>query len=121
MRSIAAALFLFVSLLAQGAGSGALFAVDGEVFTRKFVGAPPNQDQLIEYVREAESFDSWTRLIGLRYQRLPGVGNEPKQAAAVLAQVVKSKDPQSQSRVIVNEQTNEALIDFLMRSPDGEF
>jgi hypothetical protein len=121
MRKFAFALLLLVSVVTQGAVSEALFTVDDEAFTKKFVGAPPNGDKLIEFVRETESFESWTKLVGLRYQHLPGVGNDPKQVAAGMAQLVKARDPQSRSRTIANEKTNEALIDFLVRAPDGQF
>jgi hypothetical protein len=121
MREFALALLFVFSAAAHGESSDSLFAVDGEEFTKKSIGAPPNGDKLIECVRENESFETWTKLIGLRYQRLPGVDNDPKRVATMMAQVVKSRDPSSRSRVIANDKTNEALIDFLTRSPDGAF
>jgi hypothetical protein len=121
MRKFALALLLLVSAVTQSAAAGTPFAVDGEVFTKKSVAAPPSGEKLIEYVREIESFESWTKLIGLRYQHVPGVQNDPKQVAAGLAQLVKSRDPTSQSRIIANEKTNEVLIDFLTRDPGGQF
>ena len=117
MHKFALVLLLLASAVTQGAASDTPFTIDGEDFTKKYVGAPPNGDKLVEYVREEESFEVWTKLIGLRYQHVPGVQNDPRQVAAGMAQLVKSRDPTSRSRIIANDKSNEALIDFLTRDP----
>lgn len=95
--------------------------LDGEPFTKTFVGTPPNGDKLLEFVREHESFEEWTKLIGYRYQQLPGIENDPRKMAAGIARAVKAANPQAQSRIAVNERTGEALVDFLTWPPDGRF
>jgi hypothetical protein len=96
-------------------------SVDGEAFTTKFVGKPPNGDKLLEFVRDSESFDKWTKLVGYRYQQLPGLGNDPIKYAAFMGQVVKQANPQANFQVLKSEQTNEAIIDFLTWPMDQKF
>ena len=93
---------------------------DGEEFTKKFIGKPRNADKLTEYVRATESFENWTKLIGFRYQQLPGIQNDPKKAANGMGQVLKARNPNTPVRVIENDPVSEALIDFVMLNPDGE-
>ncbi len=85
---------------------------DGEEFTKKFIGKPRNADKLTEYVRATESFENWTKLIGFRYQQLPGIQNDPKKAAIAMGQVLKAKNPNTPVRVIENDPVSEALIDL---------
>ncbi len=95
--------------------------IDGETFSRKFVGGPPNGEKLIEFVRESESFDKWTRLVGYRYQHFGSVDNDPLKVAQGVAQVVKSSHPEARTSIIANPKSNEALLDFLILSPDKMF
>jgi hypothetical protein len=95
--------------------------LDGEKFTKKMIATPPNGEKLIEFVRESESFENWTRLVGYRYQKIPGAGNNPITVATGLAQSVKARRPGAQSSVIINKKSNEAIVDFLIRSADGAF
>jgi hypothetical protein len=120
MRCIAQVILLLLFTI-HGAIAQEVITLDGEPFTKKFVGSPPNGDKLLEFVRKSESFEKWTKLIGYRYQQLPKIGNDPRKSAAAMAQIVKAANPQAQSRVIVNEKTNEALIDFLTWPPDGKY
>jgi hypothetical protein len=121
MLLIARRFLLLLAFLTLPAMAQEPVIIDGEAFTRKFVGNPPNGDKLLEFVREGESFGKWTRLVAYRYQKLPAADNDPKRVASLTAQSVKARHPESGSRVIVNEKTGEALVDFLIRSPDGEF
>lgn len=120
MKRIATLIFcLFIALpvaLAQEA-----FTIDGEPFTRKFVGNAPNGDKLIEFVRQQESFEQWTKLIGLRFQQLPKINNDPVTMALAMAQVVKARDSRAQSVVRSNKEKTEAIIDFLTGPPKGDF
>lgn len=94
---------------------------DNEQFTKKFVGKPPNGDMLQEFIREDETFDNWTKLVGFRYQQLPGLGNDPKKAALSMDRILKVSNPKTHSMIIVNEQTSEAIIDFLTWPKDGAY
>ncbi|WP_293780586.1 hypothetical protein [uncultured Oxalicibacterium sp.] len=96
-------------------------SVDGEIFAKKFVGTPPNGDKLLEFVRDSESFDNWTKLIGYRYQQLPGLENDPIKYAVFLGQMVKQANPQANFQIIRNKQSDEAIIDFLTWPQDQKF
>lgn len=99
------------------------FAVtfDGEQFTKMFVGNSPNGDKLLEFVRENETFDNWTKLVAFRYQQLPKAGNDPMKVAAGMFKVVKASNPNALAKVIVSEQKSEALIDFLIWPKDVSY
>lgn len=121
MRRIARVMLLLLFFGRCAVAQVSTPVLDGESFTKRFVGQPPNGDRLLEFVREHESFEDWTKLIGYRYQQLPGIENDPRKMAVGMARAVKAANPQAQSRVAVNERTNEALIDFLTWPPDGRF
>lgn len=99
----------------------AVIALDGEPFPKRFVANPPRGDKLLEFVRDSESFEKWTKLIGFRYQQLPGAGNDPAQTAAGMAKHIKSNYPKAPSQVLVNERKTEAILDFLIWPPDRTF
>lgn len=86
---------------------------DSKLFSKKFVGNPPNGDKLIEFVQESESFDDWTYLIGFRYQQLPKINNDPRLAAISMARIVKASNPDANSSVIVDKNNTSAIVDFL--------
>lgn len=118
---------LWVGLLLAWFGAQPLAAqtnavtFDGEPFTKQFVGAPGGGDKLVEFVREAESFERWTKLIGFRYQQLPQLNNDPAQMARAMAQLVKRVNPGAQTSVVANDQTGEAILDFLTWPPNQAF
>ena len=104
------------ALWAQPAG----LQFDGERYTRQFVGAPSNGDQLLEFVRPTENLNNWTRLVGLRYQQMPFLGNDPLAAALRLEQVVTKANPQARTNVMSNDAKTDATIDFLTWSEGQE-
>lgn len=114
-------LLLFVCRIAVAEDALLPVSVDGEPFTKKFVGRQPNGDRLLELVRDNESFDNWTKLVGYRYQQLPGLGNDPLKFAAFMGQIVKQANPQANFQVLENEKTNEAIIDFLTWPKDQKY
>lgn len=121
MKRFAKVLLLVLSLCHFAVADELRPSLDNESFSREFVGKPPNGDKLIEYVREGESFEKWTKLIGYRYQQLPGLGNDPVKYATFMAQMVKRANPQANSQIIKNEQSNEAVLDFLTWPRDAQF
>jgi hypothetical protein len=90
-----------------------VFRFDGEDYAQQFVGEPVNGDRLVEFVRPAENLNNWTRLVGLRYQQMPFLGNDPVAAALRLEQVVMKANPQARTNVMSNEARTDATIDFL--------
>src|SRR5262245_47559907 len=121
MRLRASLLLLLLFGIQFALAQGFVVSVDGEPFTKKFVGKPPGGDKLLEFVRESESFDKWTKLVGFRYQQLPALGNDPVKIAFALAQQVKASNPKAQSSVITNKDRTEAIVDFVTWPPDGKF
>jgi hypothetical protein len=91
----------------------ATFRFDGEDYAQQFVGAPPHGDRVMEFVRPTENLNNWTRLVGLRYQPMPFLGNDPVAAALRLEQVVMKANPQARTHVMSNEAKTDATIDFL--------
>ena len=121
MRNIGAILFFTFCLVLPAIAQDTPIKLDGEIYTKQFIGNPPNGDKLMEFVRETETFEKWTKLIGVRYQQLPGVGNDPKRVAQGMAQIVKASNPKSNSSIIANETNSEAIIDFLTWPSTGEY
>ncbi len=121
MRRLLALAAVLLSLLQFAGAQEIAVSIDGEPFSKKFIGRPPIGDKLVEFVRESESFDKWTKLVGFRYQQLSRIDNDPTKAAAILAQIVKASNPKAQSRVIVSKEKSEAMIDFLTWPPDRAY
>ena len=121
MKSIQTILILILFLVQAANAQEVLITLDGEAYTKRYSAYPNNQDGLIELIRESETFDDWTKIVSVRYQRLPHINNDPKLAALGLAQIVKKSNPASSSNVFVNEEADEAIIDFLTSSSDGKF
>lgn len=95
--------------------------LDGEIYIEKFTANPPNGQKLMEFFRKSETPEKWTRLVGVRYQELPALGNEPEKVAQSMGQIVKATNPKANYRIIVNEQSAEAVINFLTWPPSGEY
>lgn len=88
-------LILPLTLIQHATAQESFITLDGEVFTNKFVGDPRKGDKLLEFVRENESFDNWTKLVGFRYQQLPGAGNDPSKVAIAMSMLLKAEGKMS--------------------------
>lgn len=86
---------------------------DGESFVQKFSIQSPQGDKLIEFIRNTESLENWSKLVGFRYQQLPGAENDPSKVAIGMAAILKARG--MMSSVAKNEKTSEAMIDFITR------
>lgn len=95
--------------------------LDGELFTKKFVGKPPNGDKLVEVIRENETFENWTKLIGYRYQQLPGLENDPKKVAVAMVKIARAVNPEARYGVLVSDKDGEAILHFLTWPPGQRF
>lgn len=96
----------------------ASFRFDGENYIQQFVGAPPSGDRVVEFVRPTENLNNWTRLVGLRFQQMPFLDNDPVAAALQLERVVMKANPQARTSVMSNETKTDTTIDFLTWSAD---
>lgn len=86
---------------------------DGEPFIQKFSLRLPHDDKLIEFVRNSESLENWSKLVGFRYQKLPGAENDPSKIAIGMAAILKARG--MMSAISKNDKTSEAIIDFITR------
>ena len=108
-------LIVWLFLSSQNAiAEEASMRVDGDAFTVKFVGKPPNGNKLVEYVRDSESFDRWTKLIGYRYEHRPELANDPIKYAHAIALSIKLANPKTNYQLLKNEKSAEAILDFLL-------
>lgn len=115
------ALLLSIFLTSVTFAAELMPTLDGELFTNQFVGKPPNGDRLLEFVRPTESFDNWTKLVGYRYQHLPALGNDPIKYALAMERLVKQTNPQAPVKIIRNEQSGEAIVDFITWPRDQSY
>ncbi len=121
MRALLSSLLLGLVFVFQAAyAEDPAVVFDGQAFQQRFEATQPNGDRLVEFVREGETLENWTRLIGFRSQQLPRVDNDAKKAALGMAQVIKAVSPGAPVQLIVNDQ-NEAILDFLLLSKDAKF
>jgi len=110
-------LTLPLTFIQYATAQDSIITLDGESFTTKFVGNPPNGDKLLEFFRESETFDNWTKLVGFRYQQLPGVGNDPSKVAVGMSMLLKAKG--KPSAVTGNKKNSESMIDFITGPQNG--
>lgn len=112
------ALLSFVIAAAAAYAQDASVTFDSQVFQKRFEAAQPNGDKVIEFVRDGETVQNWTKLIGYRYQQLPRIENDAKKAAMAMAQVVRASNPSAQVQTMTKD--NEAIVDFITWSPDAK-
>jgi hypothetical protein len=117
-RLLVAISFAVAFAVAHGAAAQSFEVIlDGESFTNKFVADPPNGNKLIEFVRSSETFDNWTKLVGFRYQQMPGADNDPSKVAIGMANILKARG--MMSAVTENKKLSEAMIDFIASTKNG--
>ena len=114
-------LLLLTAFFQHALAEGVIPSIDGEAFIKKSVAKPTAGDRLFEFVREEESFEKWTKLVGYRYQRLPGLSNDPIKYAFAMEQMIKQQNPAAPVKVSQNEQANEAILDFVTWPVDQSY
>jgi hypothetical protein len=94
-------------------------AFDGERYARVHRERQSNGARMVQFVRETETLENWTRSIAIyRYTTL---GDDPTRAAVEMRDSVKAANPDAQARLIVHSVTRDAIIDFLTWPPDGRY
>ena len=121
MHRFVTLLVLLTAFLQHALAEGLIPSIDGEAFIKKSEAKPGVGDRLFEFVREGESFEKWTKLVGYRYQRLPGLGNDPIKYAFAMEQMIKQQNPAAPVKVSKNEQSNEAILDFVTWPRDQSY
>lgn len=108
------ALLLSALLAGQAAyAAPAPVKFDGKTFSKEFVGVMEHGNRLKEYVANGESFENWSRLIGIRYQEMPQLNNDPAAMAKALAVTLRQNNPQAKFEITHDPQKNVAVIDFI--------
>ena len=117
-RLLAAAL-LILSGAPQPAPAQDSVVFDGERYVRVHRERQSDGDRMLQFVREAETLENWTRSIAIyRYTRL---GNDPARVALEMRDSVKAANPDAQARLIVDSVTRDAIVDFLTWPADGRY
>jgi hypothetical protein len=82
---------------------------DGERYVARFHSNQP-EIRLIEFVRESETIDNWTKLFAIR--NFPH-HNSPEAAVRAFQTTVKEHNPLAGVQTLVKEDGTEAMIDFI--------
>jgi len=114
-------IFLYLTGFSHSiAAENSSVTINGEKFSKTFVGNSPNGDKLIEFVKENESFKNWTKLIAFRYQQLPKIKNEPKQAGIAMYKISQASYPGTKLGMMLNKTETDAIVHFLAWPKNGE-
>lgn len=114
MISLAAPIFCHLALLAA---SPVPVEFDGEAYRPAFTSNEPTM-RLVEFVREGETVEDWTKLFAIR--NFP-TGKSPQAAVAEFQRVVKQHNPLAGVQVLVKDDGTEAMIDFLTWPKDARY
>lgn len=95
--------------LVAGAPPGGSVEFDGERYTARFHSYQAEL-RLVEYVRESETIDNWTKLFAVR--NFPQHDN-PEAAVAAFERVVKQHNPLARMQTLYKQDGSEAMIDFM--------
>lgn len=90
---------------------------DGEIYTQQFSTNKPEM-RLIEYVRQNETVENWTKLVAIRNFTKE---NNPKLSVTNLAKAVKQQNPDAKFQIFVKKDGSEAQIDFLTWTDDSQY
>lgn len=92
---------------------------DGERYARVHRERQSDGDRMVQFVREPETLENWTRSIA--FYRYTTIGNDPARAAVELRDSVNTANPDAPARMIVHSVTRDAVVDFLTRPRDGRY
>ena len=121
MRRIAQILLLLLASYQLTVSAEPIPTIDGESFTKKLVGKPTGGHKLVQFVRESESFESWTKKIYFRYQELPGIDNDPFKYASAMWRMVEREDPQAKPQILRNERSNQVILEYATFPPEKKY
>ena len=111
--------FLFTSSIAAATEYPGI-TIDGEIFSKTFIASPGNGDKLIEFIKENETFEKWTKLVAFRYQQLPKINNDPKRAGIAMHKLSQKIYPGTNSGILLNRTETDAIVHFLAWPKNGE-
>jgi hypothetical protein len=94
---------------------------NGETFPKKAVSQSPTGEKLIEFVRENETFDKWTKLLAYRYYPAAANNTDPVKAATIMAQIVNTKNKNTKAVPRANPTKDNAILNFYQWPADKSF
>jgi hypothetical protein len=104
-------------LLSTAMLSAAAIEFDGETYVKKDSGDTP-EVRRVEYVRDDETLDNWTKLIGIRnFTNL----ESPKEAVSELEKTLKENDPDSDPFMLASPDGSDAMISFVVGPEDNSY
>lgn len=86
---------------------------DQESYVQQYKNTTPTGDKVVEFVRENETIETWSKMVAYRYQQLPGLENNPEMMAKAMAGFLKKSNPDARYQVMSNKKKGDALIDFI--------
>lgn len=75
-------------------------------------------DGVAEFTLAGESVDNWSKLFA--FHAYPEMGDDPVAAVQTLGKVVKENNKDANYAIITNDETGEAIIDFLTWAPESD-
>ena len=85
--------------------------MEGKTLSQEFVGEMSRTQRLKEYIPANETFERWTRLMGLRLQNEPQINNNPMQMAQNMATLAQQRYPDMPKPNIVR-QKDSVIVQF---------
>ncbi|HMA37341.1 MAG TPA: hypothetical protein VKY74_23010 [Chloroflexia bacterium] len=100
----------FATLVLGSSAAPPSVIFDGERYERAFSGAQP-AGWTDEYLPPGQTLDHWTRLVGVHLYR--GF-QDPQQFGQVFERQIKESNPRAGTQLLVRDDGQEALLDFLI-------
>ena len=120
LLSVAIAMLAWVSLARAEAPSiefaGERYTLNFEDQAQQEDGSPG--DGLAEFTRPGETVNDWSKLFA--YHAYPEMGDDPVAAVKMVGKVVKETNKDANFSIVENEETGEAIIDFLTWAPESD-
>ena len=120
LLSVAIAMLAWVSLARAEAPSiefaGERYTLNFEDQAQQEDGSPG--DGLAEFTLPGETVNDWSKLFA--YHAYPEMGDDPVAAVKMVGKVVKETNKDANFAIVENEETGEAIIDFLTWTPESD-
>lgn len=117
MRAFSLVLSAICVLLPTAMLNAANLEFDGETYVKKDAQDSP-EVRRVEYVRENETLDNWTKLIGIRNFK---VLENPKEVVLEFAKELKRDDPSSDPAMLISDDGMTAMISFVVGPKDESY
>ncbi len=119
MRPMILLVALLTLGLSQSFAGEATVTFEGESFEGGYVGNPTPDEHVLEFLPKMATRETWLKKVTYRYERLPGLGNDPEKAAQLMANMTKSFSTRAETRISTSG--NEALLDSTSLTRDEKY